>query len=103
MLNGNNQLTVMCLTRGERRLISIRCQKECEESKLDGQPDSQSDNSAHMWVVKNFFTTSLKNISVIGNFDFIYFSIWFSAVFYVLNSPSSLVTVLDINSWTSLK
>ena len=29
-----NQLTVMCTTRGERRFISIRCQKECVESKL---------------------------------------------------------------------
>ena len=29
-----NQLTVMCTTRGERRLISIECQKECVESKL---------------------------------------------------------------------
>ena len=29
-----NQLAVMCATDGERRLISIRCQKECVESKL---------------------------------------------------------------------
>ena len=28
-----NQLTVMCTTRGERRLIRFRCQKECMEVK----------------------------------------------------------------------
>ena len=31
--------------RSERRLISIRCQKECVESKLDGQADSHRDYS----------------------------------------------------------
>ena len=30
----NDQLTIMCTTRGERRLISIRCQKECVESEM---------------------------------------------------------------------
>ena len=39
----DNQLTVMCTTRGERRLIRIRCQKECVESILNGQTDSHSD------------------------------------------------------------
>ena len=29
-----NQLTVMCTTPGERRLIGFRCQKECMECKL---------------------------------------------------------------------
>ena len=29
-----NQLTVMCTNRGEGRLISIRCLKECVESKV---------------------------------------------------------------------
>ena len=32
-----NQLTVLCTTRGERRLISIRYQMLFVESKLDGQ------------------------------------------------------------------
>ena len=41
------QLPVMCTTHGERRLISIRCQKECLESKLEGQMDSHSDYSAN--------------------------------------------------------
>ena len=43
-------LTVMCSTRVERRLIRIWYQKEYVESKLDGQMDSHSDFSAHMWV-----------------------------------------------------
>ena len=55
-----NQLTVMCTTRGERRLISIRCQKECVESKYDGQTDTHSEYSAHLWVVQNFDTKSIK-------------------------------------------
>ena len=42
----NNQLTVMCTTHGVRRLISIRCQKECLESKFDGQTNSHNDHSA---------------------------------------------------------
>ena len=29
-----NNLTIMCTTRGERRLISIQCQKDCVENKL---------------------------------------------------------------------
>ena len=29
-----NQLTVMCTTRGERRLIGFRCHKACMKSKL---------------------------------------------------------------------
>ena len=32
--NKYNQLTVMCTTRGEHRLISFRCQEECMECKL---------------------------------------------------------------------
>ena len=46
----SNQLTVMCTTRGERRL----------ESTLDGQMDSNCDYSAHLRVVQNFETKSLK-------------------------------------------
>ena len=37
----NNQLPVMCPTRGERRLISVECQKECVKSQFNGQTDSQ--------------------------------------------------------------
>ena len=29
---------IMCTTRGQRKLISIRCQKECVESKLKYTP-----------------------------------------------------------------
>ena len=36
---------IMCTTRGERKSISIRCQKECVESKLDGQTDSHRNYS----------------------------------------------------------
>ena len=50
----------MCTTRGERRLISNRCQKECVESKLDGQTDSQRDYSTYVLVVQIFDTKSLK-------------------------------------------
>ena len=53
-------MSVMCTTRGDRRLISNRCQKECVESKIDGQTDSHSDNSAHEQVVIFFDTKSLK-------------------------------------------
>ena len=53
-----NQLTVMCTTRGEKRLISVQFQKECVESKLDGQMDSHADYSAHLRVVQNFDTKS---------------------------------------------
>ena len=38
-LRTKNQLTVICTARGIRRCISIRCQKECVESKLSGQSD----------------------------------------------------------------
>ena len=55
-----NQLTVMCTTHGERRLISIWCQKECLESKLDRQTDARGDYSAYLWVVQNFDAWSLK-------------------------------------------
>ena len=41
-----NQLTVMCTTHGERKLISIQCQNEFLKSKLDGQTDSHNDYSA---------------------------------------------------------
>ena len=60
MILHKNRLTVMCTTRGERRLISIRYQKEFVESKLDRQTDSHSDYSAHLRVVHNFDTKSLK-------------------------------------------
>ena len=42
----------MCSTRGERRLIRIWYQKECVESKLDGQTDSHSDYSLQLWAVQ---------------------------------------------------
>ena len=60
MVLHKNQLTVMCTTRGERRLISIGCQKEFVESKLDGQTDLHSDHNAHLRVMQNFDTKSLK-------------------------------------------
>ena len=41
-----DQLTVMCTTRGERRLISIRCQMEFVESRSDGHTGSHSDYNA---------------------------------------------------------
>ena len=34
-----NQLTLMCMTRGKRRLISFQCQMECVEGKLDSHRD----------------------------------------------------------------
>ena len=34
MFNQRCQLTVMCTTRGERRLIGFRCQRACMKSKL---------------------------------------------------------------------
>ena len=55
----NNQLTNVCTTHGECILISIRCSKECLESKLDRQTDSHSDYSAYLRVVQNFDTKSL--------------------------------------------
>ena len=45
----------------KRRLISTRCQKECEEIRLNGHADSHSDYSAR--VVRNF------DIVVIDDFD----------------------------------
>ena len=62
----------MCTSSGERRSISIPCQKECLESKLDGWTDSHSDDSAHLRVVQYFDTKSLKNSVVIDNFDLIF-------------------------------
>ena len=56
----SNQLIVMYTTRGETGLISIWCQMECMESTLDGQTDSHCDYSAHLWVMQNFETKSLK-------------------------------------------
>ena len=47
------------MTHGERKLISIQCQMECVESKLDGQ-DSHSDYILHMRLVQNIDTKSLK-------------------------------------------
>ena len=55
-----NQLTVMCTTNGELKLTSIRCQKECLESKLDGHTDVHSDYIAYcmyLLVVQNFDIT----------------------------------------------
>ena len=42
----------------ERRLISIRCQKECVESKLDDRRTHEV--IIYMWVVQNFDIKSLK-------------------------------------------
>ena len=41
--------------------------RDCLESKLDGQTDSQSHYSAYLWVVHNFDTKSL-NIVFIDSF-----------------------------------
>ena len=65
---------VNCMNRGERRLISIWCQKESVDSNLDGHMDSHSDYSIHLLVVQNFDTKSL-NIDIIGNFNTIYFNL----------------------------
>ena len=63
-----NQLTVMFTTRGEgTALISIQCQKECVESKLDGQTDAHGDYSAHLPDVQNVDTRTYS--VVIDNFD----------------------------------
>ena len=56
----DNQLTVMCTTRSERRLI--------KQSKLNGQTDSHSDYCAYLWLVQNFNTRS-SNIVVNDDFD----------------------------------
>ena len=53
-----NQLTVMCTTRGEGRLISIQCQKECMESKLD-----ISCRMMHNWI--NIYHVVSRVISII--------------------------------------
>ena len=50
----------MCMTHGEHRLISSRCQKEDLESIFNGQTDSHSDYSAYLRVVQNFDSKSLK-------------------------------------------
>ena len=170
-----NQLDVMCTTHGERSLVSIRCQKECLESKLDGQTLSHSDNSLYLIYTVNFarfyfretsrmrsfaktkpawngentlsftdvgrscqsreilmcqisllmlsakikFSRKFPNLQYAGRakfrhqvfkilllliISFCIFSIyiyilWFLADFYVLNSPSSLVTVLHTSGW----
>ena len=64
----------MCTTRDERRLIGTRCQKEYDESKLDGQTVSPSDYSAHLWVVQNF-DTSPKMFLLLINLDLLIFQI----------------------------
>ena len=43
-------MTVMCTTHGERRPISIGCQKKCLESKLGEQTDA---HIAYPRVVQN--------------------------------------------------
>ena len=58
-----NQLTVMCTAHGGRRLISLRCQKECLVSKLDGHTDVHGDYIAYcvyLLVVQKFHTNALK-------------------------------------------
>ena len=66
------------------------------ESKLNGQMDSHSNYSAHVWVVQNF--DSFQNIVVKDDFDLHYFqfkiNILIFSIVYILNSRSSLVTVL---------
>ena len=60
VIMNKNHLTVVCTTHGERKLISIRCQKECLESKLDGHTDVHSDYIAYcmyLLVVQNFDIT----------------------------------------------
>ena len=71
----------MWTARGKRRLISIRCQKGCVESKLNGQMNSHSDYIAHVRVVQN---------SVVkDDFDLHYFqfkiNIAIFGIFYILN------------------
>ena len=74
----------MCMTHGERRLISSQCQKKYLESKkkdkdqesiqiylTDGQ---HSDYSAYMQVVHNVVTRSLLNTVFIDKL-FIFFSL----------------------------
>ena len=52
-----NQLAAVSWTHGKSRLISVRCQKECVESKLG----SYSDINARLQVVQNFDIKSLKH------------------------------------------
>ena len=56
----DNELTVMCTTRSECRLI--------KQSKLNDQTDSHIDYCAHLWLVQNFNTRS-SNIIVNDDFD----------------------------------
>ena len=53
------------------------------ESKLDGQTDSHSDNSAHMWVTQNFDIKSLK-MFVVDNLDLHIFNLKLINLYYVL-------------------
>ena len=73
----------MCMTYGERRLISIWWQKECLESKMDGQTDSHSDYSAYLRVLHNFDTKSLNIVFIdylcYANFEFIHI-LWFRQI-----------------------
>ena len=94
----DNQLTVICTTRSECRLI--------KQSKLNGQTDSHSDYCAHLWLVQNFNTKS-SNIVVIDDFElnvsqfkinFVIFDIYLRLKF-----PSSLVTILHTSGWTTFK
>ena len=66
------------------------------ESKLDEQMYSRSDYRAHLWVVQNFDTKSLKYF-VIDNFGLHNFQFNIGFVFFGIFlpfSPSSFVTVL---------
>ena len=62
----------MCTTRGERRLISIRCQKECLENKLDGQTDLHSDYNTPAGDIKHLYTVVIDFI--VGSFLHLKFS-----------------------------
>ena len=53
------------------------------ESKLDGQTDLHSDNSAHMWVRQNFDIKSLK-MFVVDNLDLHIFNLKLINLYYVL-------------------
>ena len=53
------------------------------ESKLDGQTDSRSDYSAHMWVTQNFDIKSLKMFEV-DNLDLHIFNLKLINLYYVL-------------------
>ena len=91
-----NQLTVMCTTRSERTLSSIRYQKECVESNMDGQTDSHSNYSAHLRVVP-----SLNIFVVIDNCDLhILFFFFFFFFFFQVNIDFMFSAVLYV-SYTS--